>query len=100
MLGFEVPQQSFVATATAIALFVDGARLPIYLITQGREILEVWPLVLAASVGAVIGTAGGTPILERLRPIVFRRILSGLLILLGVYMALTGGGLTDSRPGQ
>jgi uncharacterized membrane protein YfcA len=91
MLGFEVPQQSFVATATAIALFVDGARLPVYLVTQGREILGIWPLVLAATVGAIIGTAGGTPLLGRLPPIVFRRILSGLLILLGVYMALTGG---------
>ncbi|MEZ0239320.1 MAG: TSUP family transporter [Chloroflexota bacterium] len=35
MLGFEVPKASFVATATAVALFVDGARLPVYLVTQG-----------------------------------------------------------------
>ena len=28
LLGFEVPKESFVATATAIALCVDAARLP------------------------------------------------------------------------
>jgi uncharacterized protein len=30
LLGFDLPKQTFVATATAIALFVDGARMPIY----------------------------------------------------------------------
>ena len=42
MLGFHIPRESFVATATAIALFVDGARLPVYLATQGREIAAIW----------------------------------------------------------
>jgi uncharacterized protein len=91
MLGFHVPKESFVATATAIGLFVDGARLPVYLATQWREILDIWPLVLAASGGVVLGTAIGTPILQHLPPAVFRRILSVLLIVLGVYMAVTGG---------
>ena len=44
MLGFQVPQESFVATATAIALFVDGARLPVYLISEWTEISRIWPL--------------------------------------------------------
>ena len=37
LLGFDLPKRTFVATATAIALFVDGARLPIYLATQSSE---------------------------------------------------------------
>lgn len=88
MLGFHVPQESFVATATAIALFVDGARLPVYLATQWREIVALWPLVLTATLGVMAGTAIGTPLLRRLPPHLFRRMLSGLLILLGAYMAL------------
>ena len=91
MLGFDVPKESFVATATAVALFVDIPRLPVYLTTQGREIMAIWPLVLAAIAGVVVGTAIGTPFLERLPPLAFRRILSALLIVLGVYMAITGG---------
>src|SRR5215471_2644052 len=31
MLGFDVPKESFVATATAIGLCVDVARVPVYL---------------------------------------------------------------------
>ncbi len=91
MLGFHVPQESFVATATAIGLFVDGARLPVYLATQWHDIVRVWPLIVACTIGVVIGTAIGTPILQRLPPQLFRRILSILLIVLGVYMAIWGG---------
>jgi uncharacterized membrane protein YfcA len=91
MLGFEVPKESFVATATAIGLFVDGARLPVYLATQGREIASLWPLLLVATVGVVFGTVLGTRILSRIPQRVFRRIVAVLLLLLGVYMIVAGG---------
>jgi hypothetical protein len=91
MLGFHVPQKSFVATATAIGLVVDGARLPVYLATQWRDMIQIWPLILISTIAVMVGTAIGTPILRRLPPQLFRRMLSGLLVLLGVYMALRGG---------
>jgi len=86
MLGFAVPKESFVATATAVALFVDGARLPVYLFSDWRGIARIWPLVMVASVGVVIGTAAGTRVLGRLPERTFRRVLAVLLIVLGVYM--------------
>ena len=92
MLGFKVPQQAFVATATAIALFVDGARLPVYLATQWRELLAIWPIIALATVGVVLGTAIGTPVLARLPQRYFRVVLSVLLILLGCYMVLLKQG--------
>lgn len=91
MLGFDVPKESFVATATAIGLFVDVARLPVYLATQGPEIVAVWPWVLIATVGVVIGTATGTRILGRVPEATFRRVLAVLLLVLGAYMAIRGG---------
>jgi uncharacterized protein len=91
MLGFDVPKQSFVATATAIALFVDGARLPVYLATQWREIVAIWPLILAATVSVVIGTVSGTRILGRVPQRIFRRVIAVLLMVLGVYMMVTHG---------
>jgi len=90
MLGFHVPQQSFVATATAIALIVDLARLPVYVATQWRDLLSVWPLVLIATVGVVIGTAIGVRVLGRLPAPWFRRVLAMLLLALGVYMLAVG----------
>lgn len=91
MLGFDVPKESFVATATAIGLFVDAARVPVYLATEWRGIAAIWPLVLTATVGVVLGTAVGTRVLGKLPQRVFRRIVAVLLIGLGGYM-LVGGG--------
>ena len=90
MLGFDVPKESFVATATAVALFVDGARLPVYLVTDWHEIATIWPLVLASTIGVVIGTAAGTRVLEHLQEAIFRRIVAVLLMTLGVYMIAAG----------
>ena len=92
MLGFEVPKESFVATATAIALFVDGARLPVYLATQGREIFAVWPLLLLSTAFVIIGTALGTRWLRTIPTHAFRRLIAVLLIALGGYMVLAGAG--------
>ncbi len=92
MLGFDVPKESFVATATAIGLFVDVARLPVYLATEARAIAHVWPLLLAATLGVVIGTSLGTRLLGRLPQRMFRRVIALLLIGLGLYMAIARGG--------
>ncbi len=88
MLGFDVPKESFVATATAVGLFVDAARLPVYLATQGTEIARLWPLLLVASVGTVAGTMLGTRLLARLPERAFRRAVAVLLLVLGVTMAV------------
>ena len=86
MLGFEVRKESFVATATAIALFVDVARLPVYMATQGREMLALWPLLLLASAAVIVGTALGARLLTRIPETAFRRVVAVMLLALGVYM--------------
>lgn len=89
MLGYDVPQQSFVATATAIALLVDAARLPIYLVNHGDEIARITPHVSIVTGAVVVGTYFGARILVRMSQIVFRRVVALLLLGLGAYM-LTG----------
>jgi uncharacterized protein len=92
LLGFDVPKESFVATATAIALFVDGARLPVYLATEWRAIVGIWPFVLTATAAVIVGTALGTRVLGRLPQRSFRRVVAVLLVALGLYMAIAGRG--------
>jgi uncharacterized membrane protein YfcA len=88
LLGFDVPRTSFVATATAIGLFVDAARLPVYLATEWRGIAAIAPIVIVAIVAVMIGTALGTRVLGRVPDHLFRRLIAILLIALGLYMAL------------
>lgn len=86
MLGFQVPKESFVATATAIGLIVDLARLPVYLAAEWRSIGRLWPLIVLATAGVLIGTELGTRALVRIPERAFRRLLALLLVALGVYM--------------
>jgi len=92
LLGFDVPKESFVATATAIGLFVDGARLPVYLATQWKDLVRIWPLVLVATIAVVIGTALGTRVLGHLQQATFRRVIGVLLVVLGIGMTVAGRG--------
>jgi uncharacterized membrane protein YfcA len=88
MLGYDVPKEAFVATATAIGLFVDAARLPVYLATQGQAITGIGPEVTVATITVVLGTLLGTRLLPRLSHALFRRMVAILLLGLGAYMLL------------
>ena len=86
MYGLDLPRDAFVATATAIALMVDGARLPVYLWTQGRELAGIWPAIAALTLGVLAGTLGGARLLRRIPEPLFRRIVAGLILALGLFM--------------
>lgn len=86
MLGFDVPKEAFVATATAIGLFVDFARLPVYVATEGTDLARIWPLILTTTIGVVLGTALGSRVLSRLPQQTFRRVVALLLVVLGIFL--------------
>lgn len=88
MLGFDVPRHAFVATATAVGLIVDGARMPVYLVTQGSEMGKLWPVLLAGTAGAVVGTVVGERLLRRMPEPAYRRVVSALVLALGMFMLL------------
>src|SRR5919205_865666 len=89
MLALDVRKEVFVATAVAIALVVDGARMPVYAFSVGRQLLGVWPIVATASAGVLLGTLTGKRLLGWIPEAVFRRMVSGLLVALGVAILLS-----------
>jgi hypothetical protein len=89
MLGFDVPKEAFVATSTAIALVVDGARVPIYVVTQGDALAPHAPLIVGAATAVVAGTLLGTWLLRRVPERVFRPIVGALLIVLAFFTVVT-----------
>jgi uncharacterized protein len=90
LLGFDLPKQNFVATATAVALFVDGARLPVYLVLRHHEIAALGRWLVLASIGVVAGTVIGTRALAGMPEIWFHRVLAVVLAVLGAAMFLRG----------
>lgn len=88
LLRFDLSPRTLVATATASAILVDLARLPVYLLTTGAELVPMWPTIALLSGAVVVGTLVGAPILRRLPDAVFRRSLAVLLILLGVTLVV------------
>lgn len=90
LLGFHTTRVTFVATATAIALMVDAARMPVYLWLQSSALAGLAVPIAIASAGCVIGTFWGRKLLERIPEHVFRKLVATLIALLGVYMLATG----------
>lgn len=60
-------------TATAIGLFVDGARMPVHVATQFDEMMTLWAWIALATIGVVIGTLPGSRVLRRIPEVWFRR---------------------------
>ncbi len=85
LLGFDIERDAFVATATAVALVVDSARIPVYLATHGPALVPLVPLVALASVGVVVGTVAGGVALRNIPEPVFRRVVGAVLLALGIY---------------
>jgi uncharacterized membrane protein YfcA len=84
LLHFRLERVQLVATATAIGLAVDLARIPVYLVDGGDRIVEHWPLVAVMVAAVLAGTILGTPVLRRLPELAFRRVVFGLVGLLGI----------------
>src|SRR5262245_11845035 len=76
MLGFDVPRHAFVATATAVGVIVDAARMPVYLATQWHDILVLWPHLLAATAGTIVGTVIGKSVLGRIPEPLYRKLVA------------------------
>jgi uncharacterized protein len=92
LMEFDIRQEAFVATGTAIGLVVDTVRLPVYLTTEGREILlQAWPLVVVATAGTLVGTLLGERVLRRIPERAFRTVVSCLILALGLAV-LAGMG--------
>jgi uncharacterized membrane protein YfcA len=86
LLGFSLSRDTFIATATAIALFVDFARLPIYVATLGDELWRSRATIAIASAGVIAGTFVGARVLREIPETAFRKVVAVVLAVLGVAL--------------
>lgn len=88
--GFNLEAKAFVATATAIALIVDGARMPVYFFTSPSTVEHLALLIIVMVAGVTIGTLAGARVLSRIPETYFRRVVALLILALGVVMLSQG----------
>ena len=86
LLGFGLAPSAYVATSTAIALLVDAARTPVYVWRAGGTLIGLASPIAVATTGVLVGTLLGERMLLGLPPERFRRAVSALIGLLGVWL--------------
>jgi uncharacterized membrane protein YfcA len=86
LVGFDLDQRSFVATATAVGLIVDAARMPVYFATEASGILSLSHIIIVSTIAVLAGTFFGLAVLRGMRRLIFYRSVSVLILLLGVFM--------------
>ncbi|MDQ3997638.1 MAG: TSUP family transporter [Gemmatimonadota bacterium] len=90
LLGFALAPAAYVATSTTIALLVDAARTPVYVWRAGSTLAELASPIAVATLGVLVGTVLGERLLLGLPVERFRRIVSVLIGLLGVWLLASG----------
>ncbi len=89
LFTFGLPKEAYLGTSALLALLVDGTRLPVYL--TGRFLSSTMvPVILALMVVAWLGAWTGQHLIRRVSAPVFRRLVLGLLALMGVKLLVEG----------
>lgn len=86
LLGAGTGKDALVATATAVALVVDGCRMPFYLARDGSRLAAQAPLLALGTLGALAGTLAGESLLSRLPEAAYKRCVSAALLALGLWL--------------
>lgn len=86
LLGTGVSKEAFVATATAAGLIVDAFRIPVYLWGEGRALSEHALWVSISVAGVVVGTLMGRNLLKLFPESTFKKTVSALIFLLGLWL--------------
>jgi uncharacterized protein len=84
LLGFNLSKDQFVATASAIGIIVDSARMPVYFATRFNDLVGAWAYITVAVLGVVAGTLLGRVLFAKVPEALFKRIVAGLILLLGL----------------
>jgi uncharacterized membrane protein YfcA len=86
LLAFDLSPRAFLATSTAVALLVDLARTPVYLVRAGPWLWSLALPVGVAAVGCLVGTIWGERLLLRVSATTYRRLVGAGVGAIGVWL--------------
>ena len=86
LMTFTLAPAAFVATSTATGLLVDAARIPVYFVGSRAALAPIVAPIGVATAGVLIGTLLGERVLLGMSADRFRRVVSALIGLLGIWL--------------
>jgi uncharacterized protein len=90
LLNFDVEKEAFIATATATGLIVDAVRMPVYFLTLFSQVSQFLFIIILSSAAVITGTLAGNVVLKRIPEESFKRIVSLLILILGIFLLIVG----------
>jgi uncharacterized protein len=84
LLGFNLSKDQFIATASAIGIIVDSARMPVYFVSRYNDLLAASGYIAVAVCGVIAGTLLSRTLFANVPELLFKRIVAGLILLLGL----------------
>jgi uncharacterized membrane protein YfcA len=88
LLNYNIPKETFVATAAIIASVVDVTRIPVYIYNNKNALADNVILLIITTASAFAGTFLGKGLLERITPKTFRRYIAAAIIIIGALLSV------------
>ncbi|MDO8685057.1 MAG: sulfite exporter TauE/SafE family protein [Clostridiales bacterium] len=88
LLNYNIPKETFVATAAIIASVVDVTRIPVYIFSNKDVLTDNAVLLLITTVSAFAGTFAGKSFLKKISLKTFKIYVAATIIIIGMLLAL------------
>lgn len=88
LLNYNIPKETFVATAAIIASVVDITRIPVYIFNNRDVIASNALLLLLTTAAAFAGTFAGKKFLKKISLKAFKTYVAAMVAIIGVLLAL------------
>ena len=89
LTAFQLQPRPYLATATAVALLIDAARTPVYLVRGSEAAAAFAGPIAVATAGCVAGTIAGERLFFRIPADRYRTIVGVAVIVLGLWLIWT-----------
>lgn len=88
LLNYNIPKETFVATAAIIASVVDITRIPVYIFSNRDALSDNLFLLLITTASAFAGTFAGKRFLKKISLKTFKIYIAVTIIIIGVLLSL------------
>ena len=88
LLKYNLAKETFIATATSIAILIDLTRIPVYIYQHAEQAQTAWGTLAIITAIAFAGTLLGKQLLTRISLERFRKIVALFLVTFGVFLLI------------